>query len=142
MSDTIPSAIASSPHTVRLHRVIKCPPDRLYRAFVDPRALVKWMAPHGFVVEVHAMDARVGGSYKMSFTNFNTGHTHSFGGTYVEMSPGQALRYTDKFDDASMPGDAGADERHNHVPQSDGGVRHGTDDPAREPSGGWPDLHE
>lgn len=101
MSDT---QISSAPHTVKLHRVVKCPPDRLYRAFIDPRALVKWMAPHGFVAEVHSMDARVGGSYRMSFTNFNTGQSHSFGGTYTELSPGKTLRYSDKFEDPSMPG--------------------------------------
>ena len=92
-------------NTVRLHRVIKCPPDRLYRAFLDPKAKVKWIPPHGFVGEVHSIDARVGGSYKMSFTNFNTGQTHSFGGTYLELVPGERLRYTDKFDDKNLPGE-------------------------------------
>lgn len=95
---------AAMPSTIRLHRVIKCPPDRLFRAFTDPRALVKWMAPHGFVAEVHSIDARVGGSYRMSFTNFNTGQTHSFGGTYTEVKPGELLRYGDAFDDPNMPG--------------------------------------
>ncbi len=92
------------PSTIKLHRVIKCPPDRLFRAFTDPRALVKWMAPHGFVAQVHSIDAKPGGSYRMSFTNFNTGHTESFGGTYAEVKPGQLLRYTDKFEDPKMPG--------------------------------------
>lgn len=92
------------PSTITLHRVIKCPPDRLFRAFTDPRALVKWMAPHGFVATVHSIDAKPGGSYRMSFTNFNTGQTHSFGGTYKEITPGQLLRYSDSFDDPSMPG--------------------------------------
>ena len=91
--------------TVRLQRVLRCPPDRLYRAFIDPKALVKWMAPHGFVSEVHSMDAKVGGGYRMSFTNFNTGQTHSFGGTYVEMRPNELIRYTDTFDDSNLPGE-------------------------------------
>ena len=92
-------------HTVSLHRVLKCPPERLFRAFFDPKALVKWMAPHGFVAEVHSMDARAGGSYRMSFTNFNTGQAHSFGGTYLELRPNEFIRYNDKFDDPSMPGE-------------------------------------
>lgn len=96
--------MADEQHTVRLHRVIKCPADRLYRAFVDPKAMVKWMPPHGFVAEVHSMDARVGGGYRMSFTNFNTGHSHSFGGKYDELKPGELLRYTDAFDDPNLPG--------------------------------------
>ncbi len=99
-----------SVNTVRLHRVLRASPERTYRAFLDPRALVKWMAPHGFVAEVHAIDPRVGGSYRMSFTNFNTGQTHSFGGTYAELTPPSGeregrLRYTDRFDDPSMPGE-------------------------------------
>lgn len=92
-------------NTVRLHRVLKCPADRLYRAFLDPAALVKWMAPHGFTAQVHSMDAKVGGGYKMSFTNFSTGQSHSFGGRYVELKPNELLRYTDKFDDPTMPGE-------------------------------------
>lgn len=92
-------------NTVKLHRVVKCPPDRLYRAFLDPKAKVKWMPPHGFVGEVHSIDARDGGSYKMSFTNFGTGQSHSFGGTYLELVPGQRLRYTDRFDDPNLPGE-------------------------------------
>lgn len=95
----------SEQHTVRLHRMFKCPPDRLFRAFTDPRALVKWMAPHGFVAEVHAMDFRVGGSYRMSFANFNTGQAHTFGGTYREIVPNEKLCYFDKFDDPNMPGE-------------------------------------
>lgn len=97
--------MADEKHTVRLHRVIKCPADRLYRAFVDPKAMVKWMPPHGFVAEVHSMDARAGGGYRMSFTNFNTGHSHSFGGKYIEVKPGELIRYTDKFDDPNLPGE-------------------------------------
>ena len=92
-------------NTVRLHRVLRCPPERLYKAFLDPVALVKWMAPHGFVAQVHSMDAKVGGGYKMSFTNFRTGQSHSFGGKYVELTPHSKIRYTDKFDDPGMPGE-------------------------------------
>ena len=83
--------------TVKLHRVFKAPAERVYRAFLDPDALVKWMAPHGFT-------AKVGGSYKMSFTNFSTGSTHSFGGTYVELVPNELIRYNDQFDDSNLPG--------------------------------------
>jgi uncharacterized protein YndB with AHSA1/START domain len=95
------------PSTIRLHRVFRCPPDRLYRALIDPRAMVKWSAPHGYVAEVHSSDARVGGSYRMSFTNLSTGATHAFGGTYAEMVPGERLRYTDTFEDPSLPGTMG-----------------------------------
>ncbi len=94
-----------SANTVRLHRVLRCPPERLYRAFLEPAAMVKWLAPHGYTAQVHHMEARVGGGYKMSFTNFRTGQSHSFGGTYVELTPHERLRYTDKFDDPSMPGE-------------------------------------
>lgn len=90
--------------TLQLRRVLRAPADRLYRAFLDPAALVKWMAPHGFVAQVHAMDARVGGSYRMSFTNFGTGQAHAFGGTYVELVPGRLIRYTDRFEDPGLPG--------------------------------------
>ncbi len=92
------------PSTITFHRVMRCPPARLYKALTDPRAMVKWSPPHGFVAEMHAMDSRVGGSYRMSFTNLNTGATHAFGGTYLEMIPGEKLRYSDKFDDPNMPG--------------------------------------
>jgi uncharacterized protein YndB with AHSA1/START domain len=92
-------------NTVRLHRVLRAPPDRVYKAFLDPKALVKWMPPHGFAAEVHKLDARVGGGYRMSFTNFGTGQTHSFGGTYAELKPGELLRYTDRFDDPKLPGE-------------------------------------
>jgi uncharacterized protein YndB with AHSA1/START domain len=91
--------------TVRLHRVLKAPPDRVYRAFLDPDAKTKWLPPHGFTGKVHHTDARVGGGYKMSFTNFSTGKSHSFGGTYVELVPGERLRYTDRFDDPNLPGE-------------------------------------
>jgi len=90
--------------TVRLHRVLKTTPERLYRAFLDPGAVAKWMPPYGFTCTVHQMDARVGGMYKMSFTNFGTGNGHSFGGEYVELVPNQTIRYTDAFDDPNLPG--------------------------------------
>jgi len=91
--------------TVRLHRVLRATPERVYRAFVDPDAMAKWLPPNGFTGKVHHMDARVGGSYRMSFTNFSTGSSHTFGGTYVELQPGERLRYTDRFDDPSLAGE-------------------------------------
>jgi len=93
------------PGTVRLHRVFKAPPERIYRAFLDADAMVKWLPPHGFTGKVHSLDARVGGGYKMSFTNFGTGSSHSFGGTYHELVPNEKIRYGDKFDDPNMPGE-------------------------------------
>src|SRR5580765_6367179 len=90
--------------TVTLHRVLRAPPDRVYKAFLDPDAMAKWLPPNGFTGKVHEMDARVGGRYKMSFTNFSTGNSHSFGGEYVELVPNERLRYTDKFDDPNLPG--------------------------------------
>jgi uncharacterized protein YndB with AHSA1/START domain len=93
------------PNTIRLHRVFRSTPDRVYRAFLDPDALAKWLPPNGFTGHVHSIDAKVGGSYKMSFTNFTTGQSHSFGGTYVELVPGERIRYTDKFDDPNMKGE-------------------------------------
>jgi uncharacterized protein YndB with AHSA1/START domain len=92
-------------NTVKLHRVLRATPERVYRAFIDPDALAKWMAPHGFTGKVHHIDPRVGGSYKMSFTNFTTGQSHSFGGKYQELVPNQRLRYTDRFDDPGLPGE-------------------------------------
>ena len=92
------------PSTVELHRVFTAPPERVFRAFIEPDALVKWMAPHGFTAKVHHLDAKVGGSYKMSFSNFTTGTSQSFGGTYHEIMPNQLLRYTDQFDDPNLPG--------------------------------------
>jgi len=92
------------PGTVRFHRVLRAPPERVYRAFIDPAAMCKWLPPHGFVGTVHSMDARVGGSYKMSFTNFGTGSSHSFGGTYLELKPGELIRYNDQFEDPNLPG--------------------------------------
>ena len=91
------------PSTIKLHRVFKAKPERLYRAFLDPQALVKWMAPHGFTAQVHSQDVRVGGSYRMSFTNFSTGSSHSFGGEYLELVPNQRIRHTDRFD-GGLPG--------------------------------------
>ena len=93
------------PSTVRLHRVLQATPERVYRAFLDPDAKAKWLPPYGFTGKVHHMDARVGGSYRMSFTNFTTGSSHSFGGTYVELVPNELLRYTDSFDDPNLPGE-------------------------------------
>jgi uncharacterized protein YndB with AHSA1/START domain len=97
--------MSNSTGTVRLHRVLRAPAERVYRAFLDSDARAKWLPPHGFTGKVHSMDARVGGSYKMSFTNFSTGHAHSFGGTFNELVPGEKLRYTDKFDDPNLPGE-------------------------------------
>jgi uncharacterized protein YndB with AHSA1/START domain len=97
--------MSSSTNTVRLHRVVRAPAERVYRAFLDPDAMVKWLPPHGLTGKVHEMDARVGGGYKMSFTNFSTGGSHSFGGTYAELVPNQRLRYTDRFDDPGLPGE-------------------------------------
>ena len=91
-------------HTVELHRVLKSTPDRVYRAFTTPAALAKWLPPHGFVGTVPEMDARVGGRYRMSFTNFTTGASHAFGGEYLELVPGERLRYTDAFEDPKLPG--------------------------------------
>lgn len=96
---------AANTHTIRLHRVLKAPPERVYRAFLDPDALVKWMAPHGFTSKVHQLDAKVGGGYKMSFTNFSTGQSHSFGGKYLELKPNERIRHTDKFDAPGLPGE-------------------------------------
>src|SRR5215207_3085597 len=93
------------PSTVRFHRVLRSPPERVYRAFVDPDAKAKWLPPNGFTGKVHHSDARVGGTYKMSFTNFTTGTSHSFGGTYTELTPHERIRYTDTFDDPNLPGE-------------------------------------
>ena len=92
-------------NTVRLHRVLRGKAERVYRAFLDPEAMVKWLPPHGFVGKVHQMDAKVGGTYKMSFKNLTTGSSHSFGGKYLELVPNERIRYTDKFDDPSLPGE-------------------------------------
>ena len=92
------------PSTVQFHRVLRTTPDRLYRAFLDAEAQVKWLPPNGFTARVHHLDARVGGTYKMSFTNFTTGKSHSFGGEYLELVPGERIRWTDRFDDPNLPG--------------------------------------
>jgi uncharacterized protein YndB with AHSA1/START domain len=92
-------------NTVRLHRVLRAPSERVYRAFLHPDAMAKWLPPHGFTGKVHQIDARVGGGYRMSFTNFGTQKSHSFGGTYVELTPHERIRYTDKFDDPNLPGE-------------------------------------
>jgi len=95
----------NNPNTVRLHRVLRAKPERVYRAFLDSDAMVKWLPPNGFTGKVHHLDAKVGGTFKMSFTNFTTGKSHSFGGTYLELKPHELLRYTDKFDDPNLPGE-------------------------------------
>lgn len=91
-------------HTIRLHRVLRTNPERVYRAFLDADALSKWLPPNGFTGKVHHMDAKVGGTFKMSFTNFTTGMVHSFGGEYLELVPHERIRYTDRFDDPNLPG--------------------------------------
>ena len=93
------------PSTIRLHRVLRATPERVYRAFLDPAAMCKWLPPNGFTGTVHHQDAKVGGSYKMSFANFSTGSSHSFGGEYLELVPGERLRYRDTFDDPNLPGE-------------------------------------
>ena len=94
-----------STHSVRLHRVLRASPEKVYRAFLDPDAMVKWLPPNGFTGKVHQMNAQVGGTYQMSFTNFTTGRSHSFGGQYVELAPNERIRYTNKFDDPNLPGE-------------------------------------
>ena len=91
-------------NTIRLHRVLRATPERIYKAFLDADAMVKWLPPNGFTAKVHHMDAKVGGTFKMSFTNFTTGHSHSFGGEYLELIPNERIRHTDKFDDPNLPG--------------------------------------
>ena len=92
-------------HTVRFQRVFRAPAERVFRAFIDPDAMAKWLPPHGFTGRVHDMDARVGGGYRMSFTNLGNGQSHNFGGTFLELVPGERLRYTDRFDDPNLPGE-------------------------------------
>jgi uncharacterized protein YndB with AHSA1/START domain len=92
-------------NTIRLHRILRATPERVYRAFLEPDAMTKWLPPHGFTGKVHQLDARVGGTYKMSFTNFSTGQSHSFGGAYLELVPNERIRHTDQFDDSSLPGE-------------------------------------
>jgi uncharacterized protein YndB with AHSA1/START domain len=92
-------------NTIRLHRVLRAPPDRVYRAFTNAAAMAKWLPPHGFVGTVHQLDAKVGGKWRMSFTNLGTGHSHSFGGEFLELVPGQRIVHTDRFDDPNLPGE-------------------------------------
>ena len=94
-----------STNTIKLHRVLRASPEKVYRAFLDGDAMAKWLPPNGFTGKVHHIDAKVGGTYKMSFTNFSSGKSHSFGGTFLELTPHQLIRYTDKFDDPNMPGE-------------------------------------
>ena len=94
-----------STNTITLHRVLRAPPERVYRAFLDPAALAKWLPPHGFTGTVHELDAKVGGKYRMSFTNFGSGNSHSFGGEYLELVPGKRIVHTDRFDDPNLPGE-------------------------------------
>ena len=93
------------PNTIRLHRVLTTKPDKVYRAFIEADALAKWLPPNGFTCTVHHLDAKIGGSFRMSFRNFTTSRSHSFGGRYLELVPGERLRYTDKFDDSNLPGE-------------------------------------
>jgi len=93
------------PGTVRFHRVLKAPPERVYRAFLDSAAMAKWLPPYGFTCTIHQLDARVGGAHRASFTNFTTGKSHSFGGKYLELKPNELIRYTDRFDDPNLPGE-------------------------------------
>ena len=91
-------------NTVKLHRVLAAPPEKVFKAFIDPDAMASWIPPYGFTCKVHSMDSKIGGGYKMSFTNFTTGTSQSFGGEYLEFTPNQLLKYTDKFDDPNLPG--------------------------------------
>ena len=96
---------ANNTNTIRLHRVLRAAPERIYRAFLDADAMAKWLPPNGFTGKVHHLDAKIGGTYKMSFTNFTTGKSHSFGGTYLELKPHERIRYTDRFDAPNLPGE-------------------------------------
>lgn len=96
---------ATSTNTIRLHRVLRASPEKVYRAFTDPAAMAKWLPPYGFTATVHHMEAKVGGTFRMSFTNFTTGASHSFGGKYIDLVPHERIRYTDKFDDPNLPGE-------------------------------------
>ena len=104
MSKTPQSKTAASTNTVRLHRVLATKPEKIYRAFLDAEAMAKWLPPYGFTCKVHHMDAKVGGTFKMSFKNFTTGNGHSFGGEFLELVPHRRIRYTDRFDDPNLPG--------------------------------------
>src|SRR6185369_7620314 len=91
-------------HTIKLHRVLRAPPERVYRAFVDADAYAKWLSPHGFTCKVHHLEPKVGGTFRMSFTNFSSGNSHSFSGEYLELVPHERIRYTDRFEDPNLPG--------------------------------------
>lgn len=104
LNQTLMATDSTTSNTVRLHRVLRAKPERLYRAFIDPDAMAKWLPPHGFTGKVHHMDAKVGGTYRMSFTNFSTGKSHAFGGKFLEMEPNKRLRYDDQFEDPNLPG--------------------------------------
>jgi uncharacterized protein YndB with AHSA1/START domain len=104
-NENIKNMATNNTNIVRLHRVLRATPERVYRAFHDADAMVKWLPPNGFTGKVHHLDAKVGGTYKMAFTNFSTGKSHSFGGKYLELKPNELLRYTDKFDDVNLPGE-------------------------------------
>ena len=97
--------MSNTTNKIRLHRVLRAPAERLYKAFLDPDAMAKWLPPHGFTGKVHAMDAREGGGYRMSFTNFSTGKSHSFGGKYIELTPHERIKYADQFEDPNLPGE-------------------------------------
>jgi uncharacterized protein YndB with AHSA1/START domain len=103
--EAIMSTTTTNTHTIRLHRVLRATPERIYRAFLDADAMAKWLPPNGFTGKIHHLDAKVGGTYKMSFTNFTSGKSLSFGGTYLEMVPHERIRYTDQFDDPNVPGE-------------------------------------
>lgn len=105
MASTTESQTSQATGTIRLHRVFKAPPDRIYRAILDAAANSKWLPPHGFTCTVHSLDAQVGGTYKMSFTNFSTGQSHAFGGKYLELKPSERIVATDVFDDPNLPGE-------------------------------------
>jgi Uncharacterized conserved protein len=94
-----------SSNTIRLYRVLRAAPEKIYRAFTDPDAMAKWLPPYGFIAKMHHAEVKVGGTFRMSFTNFTTGNSHSFGGSYLELVPNERLRYTDKFDDPNLPGE-------------------------------------
>lgn len=104
MAKTLQPKVAANTNTVRLHRVLAAKPEKVYRAFLDAEAMAKWLPPSGFTCKVHHMDAKVGGTFRMSFKNFTTGSGHSFGGEYIELVPHQRIRYTDQFDDPNLPG--------------------------------------
>lgn len=98
------SATSQNTHTIKLHRVLRAPPERVYKAFLDAEAMVKWLPPNGFTAKMHHMDVKVGGTFKMSFTNFTTGKSNAFGGEFLELVPHERIRYTDKFEDPNLPG--------------------------------------